>query len=66
MRKSIAAETAQEGEQASRLKDEIAILKDKDRLHLEEIKKLLLEKVDMQSTGLDQRAKAMEREKEFG
>ena len=49
----------------TKLKDEIAALKDKDRLHLEEIKKLLLEKVDLQSTGINQREKALEREKEF-
>jgi protein HOOK3 len=61
----MAQDTTQLHDKAAELKDEIASLKEKDRLHLEEIKKLLLEKIDLQSTDISQRERALVREKEF-
>lgn len=40
-------------------------MRDKDRLHLEEIKSLLKDKVDLQASGLAQRDTAIERERHF-
>ena len=45
--------------------DEVVALKDKDGLRLEEIKKLLLEKVDLQSSAISQRDQLLAREREF-
>nr|XP_031860001.1 uncharacterized protein CI109_004608 [Kwoniella shandongensis]KAA5527073.1 hypothetical protein CI109_004608 [Kwoniella shandongensis] len=42
------------------LKEQIGVLKDKDRQHL-----LLMDKVDLQSSGINQRERALEKEKEF-
>ncbi|EIW67281.1 hypothetical protein TREMEDRAFT_64529 [Tremella mesenterica DSM 1558] len=48
------------------LKQQVEHLRQKDRVHLEEIKKLLMDKVDMQSASITQREKDLSREKEFG
>lgn len=41
-------------------------LKDRNRMQLEQINNLLLEKVDMQSESIGHREKMLEREKAFG
>ncbi|ODN92707.1 hypothetical protein L198_05501 [Cryptococcus wingfieldii CBS 7118] len=51
--------------QVRQLKEQIDILRDRDRQNLEEIKKLLTDKVDLQSAGINQRERALEKEKEF-
>ncbi|WWC90743.1 uncharacterized protein L201_005680 [Kwoniella dendrophila CBS 6074] len=48
------------------LKEQVHALKEKDHQHLEDIKKLLLEKVDLQSAGIENKERELEKEKEFG
>nr|XP_019044643.1 hypothetical protein I302_06556 [Kwoniella bestiolae CBS 10118]OCF23573.1 hypothetical protein I302_06556 [Kwoniella bestiolae CBS 10118] len=48
------------------LKEQVTALKEKDNQHLEDIKRLLLEKVDLQSAGIENKERELEKEKEFG
>ncbi|WVQ99968.1 hypothetical protein IAU59_007111 [Kwoniella sp. CBS 9459] len=66
LRETVKAESAELEQEVSQLKKEVSQLKEKDHQHLEDIKKLLLEKVDLQSAGIDQRERALMKEKEFG
>ncbi|KAK4689518.1 hypothetical protein P7C73_g592, partial [Tremellales sp. Uapishka_1] len=66
LKNSVKVDTAKLDEDLVKLRNQVENLKEKDRLHLEEIKKLLMEKVDLQSSGIDQREKALEREKDLG
>lgn len=49
--------------QVGHLTDEIATLRERDRLHLEEIRRLMMDKIEMQASGLEQGAEALERER---
>ncbi|WVF72769.1 hypothetical protein IAT40_007587 [Kwoniella sp. CBS 6097] len=66
LRETVRTESAQLEKEVSALKEEVFMLREKDHQHLEDIKKLLLEKVDLQSAGIDQRERALMKEKEFG
>ncbi|OCF42706.1 hypothetical protein I317_03437 [Kwoniella heveanensis CBS 569] len=66
LRVTVKAESAELEKEVSDLKQEVTKLREKDHQHLEDIKKLLLEKVDLQSAGIDQRERALMKEKEFG
>ena len=61
----MAEETKDLEHKVSELKDKVDALKDKDRLNLEEIKRLLHDKVDLQSSDISQREKALVREGEL-
>lgn len=50
---------------SERLKSQIRELSDKNKMQLEQINKLLMEKVTMQGEGIDQREKMLERERNF-
>jgi len=50
----------------ARLKNQIKELSDKNKMQLEQVNALLLEKVNMQSEGIGQREKMLQREREFG
>lgn len=52
--------------EVSRLLDQIKDLSDKNKMQLEQINGLLLEKVNMQSEGLDQRDRMLQRERDIG
>ncbi|KAK1927088.1 protein-nucleus import-related protein [Papiliotrema laurentii] len=56
-------ETKELDGKANRLREEITVLRDKDKSHLEELRGLLLDKVDLQSTGILQRERELERER---
>ena len=45
---------------------QIEQMKEKDRIHLEEIRRLLHEKIDLQAVTIEQKEKLLVREKEFG
>lgn len=47
------------------LRGQISELSDKNTMHLEQVNSLLMEKVSMQTDGLGQREKMLEREREF-
>lgn len=49
-----------------RLRNQIKDLSDKNRMQLEQVNALLLEKVDLQSDGIGQREKMLQRERDFG
>jgi protein HOOK3 len=49
-----------------RLRAQIKELGDKNRMQLEQINALLLEKVSLQSDGIGQREKMIQRERDFG
>ena len=49
-----------------RLRVQIKELGDKNRMQLEQINVLLLEKVSLQSDGIGQREKMIQRERDFG
>ncbi|WVQ81913.1 hypothetical protein IAT38_004040 [Cryptococcus sp. DSM 104549] len=65
LRGSVQQDASKLDTQVLDLKEQIDALKEKDRQHLEEIKKLLVDKVDLQAAGIDQRERALDKEKEF-
>ncbi|WVO17785.1 hypothetical protein L204_105483 [Cryptococcus depauperatus] len=65
LRKSVENDASDLEKERNDLKEQVHILKEKDRHNLEEIKKILVEKIDLQTAGIDQRERALEREKEF-
>ncbi|TFY73576.1 hypothetical protein EWM64_g10436, partial [Hericium alpestre] len=52
--------------EAKRLHDQIKELSEKNKMQLEQINGLLLEKVNLQSDGIGQREKMLQRERDFG
>jgi protein HOOK3 len=49
-----------------RLSDQNRELNDKNRMQLEQVNALLLEKVNLQSEGIGHREKMLQRERDFG
>jgi protein HOOK3 len=49
-----------------RLKIQVKELNEKNRMQLEQVNALLLEKVNLQSDGIDQRDRMLQRERDFG
>jgi protein HOOK3 len=49
-----------------RLKNQLKELSDKNRMQLEQVNGLLLEKINLQSDGIGQREKMLQRERDFG
>ena len=49
-----------------RLKNQLVELSDKNRMKLEQVNALLLEKVNLQSDSIGQREKMLQRERDFG
>nr|XP_018261439.1 uncharacterized protein I303_05877 [Kwoniella dejecticola CBS 10117]OBR83597.1 hypothetical protein I303_05877 [Kwoniella dejecticola CBS 10117] len=66
LREGVAQDTVKLEEQIVTLKEQVVSLKEKDHQHLEDIKRLLLEKVDLQSAGIENKERELEKEKEFG
>ena len=52
--------------EVQRLQDQIKELSEKSKMQLEQINGLLLEKVNLQSEGLDQRDRMLQRERDIG
>ena len=52
--------------EVQRLHDQIRELSEKNKMQLEQINGLLLEKVNLQSEGLDQRDRMLQRERDIG
>ena len=50
----------------ARLKSQVKELGDKNRMQLEQVNSLLLEKVSLQSESIGQREKMLQRERDFG
>ncbi|KAH8102872.1 HOOK-domain-containing protein [Cristinia sonorae] len=66
LRESVNEDKAGLETEVQRLLDQIKDLADKNKMQLEQINGLLLEKVNMQSDGLDQRDRMLQRERDIG
>ena len=66
LRESVNEDKAVLESEVSRLHDQIKDLSDKNKMQLEQINGLLLEKVNLQSEGLDQRDRMLQRERDIG
>ena len=65
LRESVNKDKAVLESEVSRLHDQIKDLSDKNKMQLEQINGLLLEKINLQSEGIGQREKMLERERNF-
>ena len=66
LRESVNEDKAVLESEVSRLHDQIKDLSDKNKMQLEQINGLLLEKVNLQSEGIDQRDRMLQRERAIG
>jgi protein HOOK3 len=66
LRESVNEDKAGMEADMSRLKNQIKELSDKNKMQLEQVNELLLEKVNLQSDGIGQREKMLQRERAFG
>jgi protein HOOK3 len=65
LRESVNEDKASLEEEVQRLQKQIRDLSDKNKMQLEQVNALLLDKISMQSEGLGQRERMLEREREF-
>ena len=66
LRESVNEDKAEMEGEIKELRDQIKELSDKNRMQLEQINGLLLEKVSLQSEGIDQRDRMLQRERAIG
>lgn len=66
LRESVNEDKAGMAADMNRLKNQIKELSDKNKMQLEQVNTLLLEKVNLQSDGIGQREKMLQRERDFG
>lgn len=66
LRESVNEDKAGLEVEVQRLRDQIRDLGEKNKMQLEQINALLLEKVNLQSEGLDQRDRMLQRERDIG
>ncbi|OCF57302.1 hypothetical protein L486_04758 [Kwoniella mangroviensis CBS 10435] len=66
LRETVKEDTVKLENEIGVLKEQVQALREKDHQHLEDIKRLLLEKVDLQSAGIENKERELEKEKEFG
>ena len=66
LRESVNEDKAEMEREIKELRDQIKELSDKNRMQLEQINGLLLEKVNLQSEGIDQRDRMLQRERAIG
>ncbi|OWZ40710.1 hypothetical protein C351_03418 [Cryptococcus neoformans c8] len=65
LRESVEKDASNLGKEVVELKEQIEALREKDRQDLEEIKTLLKDKVNLQTASIDQRERALEKERVF-
>ncbi|OWT39056.1 hypothetical protein C362_03220 [Cryptococcus neoformans Bt1] len=65
LRESVEKDASNLGKEVVELKEQIEALREKDRQNLEEIKTLLKDKVNLQTASIDQRERALEKERVF-
>ena len=53
-------------EELSKVRDQVKEMNEKNRMQLEQINGLLLEKVNLQTEGIGQRERMLQRERDFG
>jgi protein HOOK3 len=66
LRESVNEDKAGLETEVQHLRDHIRELSEKNKMQLEQINALLLEKVNLQSEGLDQRDRMLQRERDIG
>lgn len=66
LRESVNEDKASLEAESDRLKKQIKELGEKNRMQLEQVNALLLEKVNLQSEGIGQREKMLQRERDIG
>ena len=66
LRESVNEDKAGLESEVQRLQDQIRELSDKNKMQLEQINGLLFEKVTLQSEGIDQRDRMLQRERDIG
>lgn len=66
LRESVNEDKAGLESEVQRLHDQIRELSDKNKMQLEQINALLLDKVNLQSEGLDHRDRMLQRERDLG
>lgn len=66
LRESVNEDKASLEEDLERIKKQNKELSDKNRMQLEQVNALLLEKVNLQSDGIGQRERMLQRERDFG
>ncbi|KAI0670659.1 HOOK protein-domain-containing protein [Trametes maxima] len=66
LRESVNEDKAELESEVERLQNQIKELSDKNKMQLEQINGLLLEKVNLQSEGIDQRDRMLQRERAIG
>jgi protein HOOK3 len=66
LRESVNEDKASLEEDIIRLTNQVKELSDKNRMQLEQVNALLLEKVSLQSEGIGQRERMLQRERDFG
>lgn len=66
LRESVNEDKAEMESEIKELRDQIKELSDKNRMQLEQVNGLLLEKVSLQSEGIDQRDRMLQRERAIG
>ena len=66
LRESVNEDKAELESEVERLRNQVKELSDKNKMQLEQINGLLLEKVNLQSEGIDQRDRMLQRERAIG
>ncbi|KDN48758.1 hypothetical protein RSAG8_02745, partial [Rhizoctonia solani AG-8 WAC10335] len=66
LRESVNEDKAALESEMGRLRTQITELKDKNKMQLEQVNSLLMEKVSLQNEGIGQRERMLERERHFG
>ena len=66
LRESVNEDKADLEADIERLNNQIKELNDKNRMQLEQVNGLLMEKVNLQSEGIGHREKLLQRERDFG
>ncbi|KAG9124675.1 hypothetical protein FRC07_010661 [Ceratobasidium sp. 392] len=66
LRESVNEDKAGMESDMARLRNQITELKDKNKMQLEQVNTLLMEKVSLQNEGIGQRERLLERERHFG
>jgi len=66
LRESVNEDKAGLEADVERMQKQLTELKEKNKMQLEQVNGLLMEKVNLQSEGIGQREKMLERERDFG
>jgi protein HOOK3 len=66
LRESVNEDKVALEEEAARLQQQVKEAAERNKMQLEQINSLLLEKVNLQSDGINQREKMLQRERDFG